>query len=318
MVTARVHLILTIVTCAYAYDSLFTISRHNYGVFLHHRGQLINAEQYWIHLFEIKFEKIPKSEFSLGPCPMRNQKEDPSHNFYCLFRDMIVKEINDINHRAYSDMQLAYNSVKTTLGNHPVIPPTNSRSSRSILAGITTAASWLFGLSTRSDINDMRKQVQKLQNMQIATYKNTLANTGKITSYMHMQNRRLGRIVNAMSHMDQQLKNVSQQLNADHVNTIETQAAILDLLPLLLKKLTAYVNIEKQLDKLLLGAAQLAQGKLSSLLLDERTLAKTLANIETQLIQTHSDFRVTYKNPSHYYAMDSIMYSTTNQGISSN
>ena len=296
-----VGIFFTILGMSSAFQRLESINRYHFGVSFRHHGKLLNDVDTWTHTFEIRLLPTVFHQVNAGPC--NNASE-----FYCLFRSLLVSQFNNLALNATRDVQATFQLIEEMIGRSKPPPVSNSRSKRAPLSFVGDLANSIFGVATTSDVKKLAKHIDKLYRMHLTAAAGAVSSAGKLSTYMKTSNQRMDNLMRTVATIHEEVLNATRTLYVDQEMTRDTQRAVLALIPALFTKLQQTVQLERMLESLLLGVNALLHRRLSPLLVDQKTMAQTLQDIQRTLKQKHPEFDVVHKDPRYYYHSANVLY----------
>ena len=180
-----------------------------------------------------------------------------------------------------------------------------SRSKRALLPFIGRFSRTLFGTATVDDVNILAQHMNAL-NIRTHAISEALVQHGKhLSSFMAQASRRMDNLLNGIQENHVAIQYVTTQIRNTAKSLQETYD---DMTALLLRQLRVSNTINHELDELKIAIVNLANGKLSPLLLPLDTLQNTLNDIQNILATKYTGFFVSINSAAQMYHDAKFIY----------
>lgn len=280
------------------------LPRLNYGVIFQQEARLSLSREYWLHTYEIilpEHVNIPP----LGTCHQDNNT--------CLLISHVLSQLNAI--RLETEARLN-NTLETV---HKLVPHAsfvhNSRTKRALLNFIGKFSKTLFGTATVDDVNVLAKHINALTKRTKNLGDALVQHNQHLSSFMQSANQRMDNLMQGIKENNIAIHYVTTQLKRSESSL---QRTFQDMTAVLVHQLQNANALNHQLDELKLGILDLANGRLSPLIIPLDTLQSTLNNVQSILSKKYPGFYVAtiaaaemYQNSNFLYTRnDSVLYVT--------
>lgn len=260
-----------------------SIGRLNYGVTFQKQPPLYMSREYWMHTFEIE---LP-TNISITSIPMC---EPPLPN--CDLFNSITSHVNIAKENTMSFM----NTVLTEIFN--MVPESNLepqiRKTRAILSFVGSLSKTLFGTATIDDVNLLAAHINQL-----------IKRDRKMSHVLEQHGSHISSFMKLANHRMQTLKNGIQDNHNFIVTTLMStarlQARSTNLTMIVLDQVQKANEIQIQLSNFLSSIKALMNGQLTTHLISEHTLRKTLTDIISVLRTKFPQFSLIQNQPYKYY-----------------
>ena len=157
-----------------------------------------------------------------------------------------------------------------------------SRSRRSLLPFVGQLSRGLFGTATMDDVNVLADHMNKLNSITRNLAKSLVHQENQFSSVIATVNSRMDNFMSGIEDNMLAIKYIHRQRHTTVTNLEETFDFFMSTL---INRLRTGSKLNHQLDELKLGASDLANGKLSTLLIPKHVITSTMHDIQ-QILQT--------------------------------
>ncbi|XP_069107346.1 uncharacterized protein, partial [Argopecten irradians] len=273
------------------------VQRLNYGLLFQPTAHLHLGQEYWSHTFEIPLPKrLHLSE--VLKCNRRMcEAANPVINSLNAMRTQCMTNINDTI------------KIINKLIPHGYFPKAifmdGKRLRRGLFDFIGEISKSLFGTATSTDLANLKKHMQVLNNNNVKLAKAMAREAHELTSFMSTVNDRFDNIVTAVKQNHDQTVTLSQQIT----HTLDgLQHELIVLEDMMLHQVNASAMLDKQLEHFKLAIHELAKGKLSLFIISPKIIKATLKQIQSIMSSKYPGFHIIHLNPLHYYSFADFLY----------
>lgn len=184
-----------------------------------------------------------------------------------------------------------------------------SRSRRSLLHFIGQFSKTLFGTATIEDVNVLAKHINALTKRTAHIAHALVQHNDHLSSFMAQMNKRMDTLMAGIKENNLAIQYIHSQVTR---TSQSLQAAFEEMTMLLVNQMQTSSKLNHQLDELKLGIVDLANGKLSPLILSLDTIQSTLNDIQSILGKKYPGFHVSVKSASEMYQQSKFLYLKNN------
>ena len=265
----------------------------NYGVtFTKHGLVAFSGEDFWTHSFLIDIGK----PFEIPAFPFCEITAETTKSSICAAKNRLAFNINAIREELGHNLNDTVKLLDQLLPNTEL--PTDSKPKRAILGFLGTIIHDLTGLSDEEEINQIQGQINTLKRA-ISAVGNSLMQQGSdLSSFMKTINDRLTNAVNGVHENALQ----TERLVFEFHNTSQNLERLVFLIGAnIIKEFANVQTINHQYNIFKQALSDLAEGKLSPLLIKPTLLRNTIADIQNILSRDYPNFFLISTNPQYYY-----------------
>ncbi|WAR19936.1 Y068-like protein [Mya arenaria] len=270
------------------------IPRLNYGVIFQREASITLSREYWLHTFEITLPKHVSFP-TIGPC--YKDKET------CKIISHVLSQLNSVRIETGARLN---NTLQTI---HKLVPHADivkkSRSRRSLLPFIGKFSRTLFGTATVDDVNILANHINALMKRERSIADALVQHGQHLSSFMATSNNRMDNLLQGVKENHLAIEYIENQVRHNARNIQET---FQDMTSLLVSQLQVSNTLNHELDELKLGRVDLANGKLSPLIIPLDILQATLNDVHSILVSKYTGFFVAIKSAAEMYHFSNFLY----------
>ena len=284
----------------YQIDAQQVIQRLNYGIIFTQESTVHIAAEEWLHTFQVTIPRkvnVPH----LGTCHKDNNT--------CLLVGQLLSQINSL--RTETALLLS-NTIDTI---HRLVPHTTiqkSRSSRSLLPFLGQFSKTLFGTATMDDINTLAKHINVLTERSHELGEALAQHGDHFSSYINTANKRMDNLMKGIENNEMEIKYVQTQIQTV-ASSIQTTFTHMN--DLLITQLKHSNHLNHELEEFKLGVIDLAEGKLSPLLIEPKTLKSAIHDIRKLLKRNYPGFDLASNNIQDVYSAGNFLFARNHSNI---
>ena len=246
----------------------------------------------WLHSFLIDVGK----PFQMPVFPICKITEKTSSPSICTAKNRLAFYINAIRTELGHNLNETANLLDQLLPNTEL--PSNSKQKRAIFSLLGSIIHDKTGLSDEDEINQVKNQINILKKA-ITTVGNTLTRQGSdLSSFIRTIN---DRVSNAMKGVKQNAMQTQRYVMKYHNTTRNLERLSFLLSASIVRELANVITMNHQYDTFKQALADLAEGKLSPLLIKPTLLKDTINDIQNILTRDYPSFFLISTNPQYYY-----------------
>lgn len=274
------------------------LPRLNYGIVFQEEASLTLSKEYWLHTFEVSLPQHVHFP-AIGAC---HKDKDT-----CQIISHVLSQLNAIRVETSARLNNTLSTIRKLVPHADIVKA--SRSRRSLLPFIGKFSKTLFGTATVDDVNVLAGHINAL-NRKTQTLTDALVQHGKhLSSFMAQSNKRMDNLLEGVKQNHIAIQYIDAQL---HQNAKTVQETFTYMTSILVKQMETSNTLNHELDELKLAVVDLANGKLSPLIIPLDVLQSTLNNVQSILSQNYSGFFVTVKSASELYHSSNFLYTRNN------
>ena len=264
----------------------------NFGTTFSRRGIIGFSDDDWLHSFLIDVGK----PFEIPAFPFCAINAKTSSSKICAAKNRLAFNINAIR------IELGHNLNDTVKLLDQLLPntelPSDSKQKRAIFSFIGSIIHDLTGLSDEDEINQIKGQINLLKKA-ISTVGNTLTRQGSdLSSFIRTVNDRITNAINGVRENALQTEELAMEF---HNATQNLERLSFLISASIVKELANVQTINHQYNIFKQAISDLAEGKLSPLLIKPALLRKTITDIQNMLTRDYPNFFLLSTNPQYYY-----------------
>ena len=271
-------------------------TRLNYGFAAVKVKEVCVAEGYWHHVIHLS---LPSIKVIGMPVPPPGAPK-PGDSFSSHLRGLL----NATQTMMFTMQQSVAQTIEKIFDLVPdatVAPdPRRGRRTRGLLDAIGYTSSYLFGIATTSDLNELKEMLKKIE----AVAETEAADSARVregmAQYTKLQNERMDNFRNILQAEHKTLGLLRQDFGEmAHAGTIESAA-----LNYMIQELTRYIQIHDHLQLLELGIEDLAAGQLTPRLVEPGVLRNISDEVVNEL--NPKGFEPCYQHVKELYAINNF------------
>ncbi len=294
----------------YAYDEPPSQIVHpNLGTVFRYKGQIVEESNIWLHAFKVElldfdriYDLLIKYNASLCARDLNTNLKDYYDN--CLF----FKELLGNSHEFARSIVSKIKSNIDYIYNIGISPKNDPR--RSIFnIGLID---WLFPVASKKDLKATFERLNLLEKYTINITKDLGSFKQDFMSFIKVNDKRFDNVIRSLTDHDNMIANISQDLHSlatlrEHDNRrLKRQFMQNSKFTSLAFTQIPFINeilldIYSTSNEIKLGLQSLMEGKISSYLVSESTLANTIRQVSDILDKTHPGFRLMYVKASDLF-----------------
>ena len=280
---------------------------------------------HWTHTFVLDFNLTdPLSKVTLlqeiSSCPnlttdvpdslpentkIRTFMRDFLVNNFCHFVQNVNSFINNLRSKLNNSISNLKSEITQGIPQNKHINFGKTKSKRQVFAlGVLSLVNTFFGAKNHHDIKKVTKHVNSLGKQFQDIQTRQFMHNRKFNSFVHLTTNTFDNIfqaINETTHQFLDFKNLTY--NMEEVN-LKRNYLLLNVL----NDMELQIALNLELSKLEIALDDLLKGHLSHVLIDFETVHKTAQNINKQLINNNSPFRVDLKSPHHFFTHTHFTY----------
>lgn len=270
------------------------IQRLNYGIIFQPKGIINFSPDSWYHTFTINLPS-PIAIRDVAVCH-ETHKEHSCHRV-----NNIVQHLNILHHQT----AIIMNETVSTI--HKMFPQTTllqdqqttqSRQKRSLLPFFGSIFKGLFGTATTDDLNVIKRHIQAINNQNVQLARAIRQHGNHLSSFMSKVDDRLNNAMQGLQENHREITTLAVQVN-NAFDSLEQSYS--SMFKISLEQISITSKIQSQLEELKLGIFQLAQGRLSPLLIAPHIIRHTISHIQHILNLKYNNFHLPNMNTSDFY-----------------
>ena len=264
----------------------------NYGTTFSPRGSICFSTEAWRHSFLIDIGK----PFHIPAFPFCAVTARTSNSSICAAKNRLAFAVNAIRTELGHHLNDTVKLLEQLLPN--TVLPKDVKKKRAIFSFLGSIIHDITGLSTEEQMQQVQGQINLLKKA-ISTVGNTLTREGsELSSFMNALDDRLTNAMNGVQENALQ----TQTLALEFHNATENLERLSFLISAnIVKELANVQTITHQYDLFKQSLADLAEGKLSPLLIKPALIRQTITNIQGILTRDYPNFFLVSTNPQYYY-----------------
>ena len=157
----------------------------------------------------------------------------------------------------------------------------------------------MFGTATTEDVQVLAKHIDSLTKHELNMDKNLQQQSGHLSSFMAKVDNRFNNLVHGLIVNHDAVEQLAMQV--PHAIQ-EAERAILALTSIWADQTQKSSILQKEFEELKIGVAELANGKLSPLLISPQAPKQSIHQLQELLSKNYPNFHLTEKDPAYYYA----------------
>ncbi|XP_013407917.1 uncharacterized protein LOC106171932 [Lingula anatina] len=266
--------------------------RINYGVEFKPITRMITGVGYWKHTFKLDLPRLHEVENIKSPCP----NQEYMYCYYYIHKGL--ETLMSMKSQTVHDLNITLNAIYDMLPD--IEMKDQSRSQRSLLP-LGNFFKNLFGVSSESDVDELRKYVKLF----IKTNEKRFEVQGhELSSFMHNVDHRMENMKKAVVRN----YNLSKQLRSQLQQSDTARSIVFHLSRIFMHENMANSQLMFAFNNVLLGCLQLTKGQLSPLLVSQEHLKQIINQIEKEAQKTINPLHVIYSNPKYYFKEGQFTY----------
>ena len=298
--------------------------RLGYGVWFKKLYRIRNANSAWKHVFVVPKFRIPDLDWNntVSVCANGSTNTLRTVNAACQEYNRILGHHNAERMKVLNRIDSLAREIDGML---PTQFDDSDRNARAPFEFVGTAASWLFGIGTESQIAAMMDKVKILSSTVKHNAEKSRRFEKRALSVLNVTNERLNIFRDNQKHVRNDLDRVIENMQTWQKEFKRTRSAILtlsyfpihigQLIKVLSTDLLVLLELEEAGQQYLSGIQALSEGFLPLSLISPKVLTATLQHTSERLTALYPTYGLRFPQVYHYYRDQSVLTINTEDNL---
>lgn len=273
------------------------VDRLAMGVWYRHLRTIHAVDDTFLHTFEIKI--MPPTDFAHHIPPCTGNIATVEHQRLCTTYGDYVSSLRNISRTTTSYLYQLLHRINETIPHQPLEPARLGR--RSLAPVVGEGLSWLFGLSTDSDLKTIRDHINHLAANEATAINQFRKASAHFSAYMRLEDNKVNQLRQAIYAQTSELASISTAI-------VESASVQKHILNIFIRAVYAQLHTLISYEALYFGLEELSTGRLSHRIIPSEALQACLGHINMELADRNSRQKLIYRKVHDYYVPGRIRF----------